>query len=320
MSRRRRDPRRPALVRGRLRVVFFVLLTAGAALAGGGAALVPALLGLAAALLSVQVARRRGDDLAYSFVVLDWLLLGCAVAFAGGAHDGLVVAVAALPVVHLLGSPRADWPYLLLPALALIVLLAAADPTLGGDRTFGVLELAALVASGTVATAILRRPPRRVPVVSVDAATGFYTARRLPELLDGLLDTTAREHDALGVVYLRLAQFQDVRDFAGEDGSEQLVATVARRLRRHLRSDDLAFRVAADGFLLALPGRDLGAARAVAAAIEGEVGASLIGGHRQRLECGVACFPTVRRLDDLLREARANARHEPCELALAVAQ
>jgi diguanylate cyclase (GGDEF)-like protein len=268
----------------------------------------------------VQVARRRGDDLAYSFVVLDWLLLGCTIAFAGGAHEGLVVAVAALPVAQLLASPRADWPYLLLPALALVVVLAAADPSLGGDRMFGILELTALVVSGTVATAILRRPPRREPVVSVDAATGFYTARRLPELLDDLLDTTAREHEALGVVYLRLTQFQDVRDFAGADGSEQLVATVARRLRRHLRSDDLAFRVAADAFLVALPGRDLGAARAVAVAIEGEVGASLIGGRRQRLESGVACFPTVRRLDDLLREARANARHEPCELALAVAQ
>jgi diguanylate cyclase (GGDEF)-like protein len=231
-----------------------------------------------------------------------------------------VVAVATLPLVQLLASPRADWPYLLLPALALVVVLGAADPTLGGDRAFGVLELTALVASGAAATAILRRPPRRVPVVSVDTTTGFYSARRLPELLDGILDTVAREHDALGVVYLRLAQFQDLRDFAGEEGSEQVVATVARLVRRHLRSDDLAFRVAHDALLLALPGRDLGAARAVAAAIDGEVGASLIGGHRQRLESGVACFPTVRRLDDLLREARANARHEPCELALAVAQ
>jgi diguanylate cyclase (GGDEF)-like protein len=307
-------------VRGRLRTVFFLLLSGAAMLAGGGAALVPAVLGGAAGLLSVQVARRRGDDLAYSFVVLDWLLLGCAVAFAGGAHEALVVAVAALPLVQLVASPRADWPYLLLPALALVVVLAAADPTLGGDRTFGLLELTALVASGTAAAALLRRPPRRVPVVSVDAATGFYTARRLPQLLDGLLDSVAREHDALGVVYLRLAQFQDVRDFAGEDGSEQLVATVARRLRRHLRGDDLAFRVAPDAFLLALPGRDLGAARAVATAIDAEVAASLIGGRRQRLESGVACFPTVRRLDDLLREARANARHEQCELALAVAQ
>jgi GGDEF domain-containing protein len=95
---------------------------------------------------------------------------------------------------------------------------------------------------------------------------------------------------------------------------------VARRARRHLRSDDLAFRVAPDAFLLALPGRDLGAARAVAAAIDEDVAASLIGGRRQRLESGVACFPTVRRLDDLLREARTNACHAPCELALAVAQ
>lgn len=320
MSRGPRDPFRAALVRARLRVVFFLSLTVGCALAGAHAALVPAAGGLALGLLSVHFARRRGDELAYSFVVLDWLLLGGALALGGGAHGSLVVAVPALPFVHLLASPKVDWPYLLLPALAMVVLLAAADPTLGGDRTFGLLELTGLVASGAAAAALLRRPPRRAPVVSVDEATGFYTRRRLPQLLAGLLDTAGRDHDALGVVYLRLTGFQDVRDFAGAEGSEALVTTVARRMHRHLRSDDLGFRVGQDAFLLALPGRDLAAARAVAAAIGDDVAGSLIGGRRQRLESGVACFPTVRRLDDLLREARANARHEQCELELAVAQ
>jgi diguanylate cyclase (GGDEF)-like protein len=320
VSRGPRDPRRAALVRARLRVVFFLLLAGVCTLAGARAALVPAGLGLALGLASVRVARRRGDDLAYSFVVVDWLLLAGAVALGGGAHAAVVVAVPALPFVHLLASPKVDWPYLLLPALAMVVLLAALDPDLGGDRTFGVLELAGLVASGAAAAALLRRPPRRAPVVSVDAATGFHTRRRVPQLLEELLASAAHEHDALGVVYLRLSGFQDVRDFAGADGSEALVGTVARRIHRHLRSDDLAFRVGPDAFLLALPGRDLGATRALATAVADDVAASLIGGRRQRLESGVACFPTVRRLDDLLREARANARHEQCELELAAAQ
>lgn len=317
---RRRSPHRAALVRGRLRVVFFLLLTGGCVLAGGGLGVVPAALGLVAGVLSVAVARRRGDELSYSFVVIDWLLLGCVVALSGGAGGALVAATAALPFVHLLASPRADWPYLLLPALALLVLLATADPTLGGDRARGLLELFALIASGAAAAALLRRPPRRAPVVSVDTTTGFHTARRMPELLDSLLGAATRDHDSLSVVFLRLDRFQDVRDFAGHDGSEALVGTVARRLRRHLRSDDLAFRVAADSFLLAMPGRDLTAARAVAATIDQDVAGSLIDGHRQRVEHGVACFPTVRRLDDLLREARANAHREQLVLELAVAQ
>jgi len=317
---RRRSAHRAALVRGRLRVVFFLLLAGGCLLADGGLAVVPAALGLGAGVLSIAVARRRGDDLSYSFVVVDWLLLGCAVALSGGAGSALVVAIAALPFVHLLASPRADWPYLLLPALALLVLLATADPTLGGDKARGLLVLFALIASGAATAALLRRPPRRAPVISVDAATGLHTARRMPQLLDGLLGAAARDHDALSVVFLRLDRFQDVRDFAGHDGSEALVGTVARRVRRHLRSDDLAFRVAADSFLLALPGRDLTAAKAVAAAIDQDVAGSLIDGHRQRVEYGVACFPTVRRLDDLLREARANARREQLVFELAVAQ
>lgn len=307
-------------MRGRLRLVFFLALCAASAAWGDPIALAAAAAGLCAGLLSVHVARRRGDELAYSFVVLDWLLVGLVVAMTGGAHGTLVAVVPALPFLHLLPSPRADWPFLLLPALTLVVVVGAADPTLGGSKAAGVLEFTALVASGAVAAALVRRPPRRAPVVSVDASTGFYTPRRLPALLEGLLDTVTGDHAALGVVYLRLTRFQDVRDFAGPQGSEALVGAVARRISRHLEGDDLAFRVAPDAFLLALPGRDLSAARALAAAIDDDVAASLIDGHRQRLQSGVACFPTVRRLDDLLREACADARHEPIELELAVAQ
>ncbi len=320
MSRPRRDPRRAALVRGRLRVLFFVALCVASALSGDLVALAPGALGLGAAVVSIVIARRRGDDLAYSFAVLDWLLLGSAVALGAGVHGAFVAAVAALPFVHLLPSPQADWPYLLLPSLALVVLLGAADPTLGGSRAVGLLELFALVASGAVAAALLRRPPRRAPVVSVDAATGFYTARRLPVLLQGLLAAATREHAAVSLVSLRLSHFEDIRGFAGPEGSEALVGTVARRVRRHLRSDDLAFRVAPDTFLVALPDRDLGAARALAAAIAGDVAASLVDGHRQHLHTGVACFPTVRSLDGLLHEVRADARRVPRELELAVAQ
>lgn len=318
--RRRRDPRHAALSRARLRVVFFLAFCTASAVWGGPLALAAAATGLCVGLLSIHVARRRGDELAYSFAVLDWLLVGLVLAVGGGARGTLVAMTPVLPFVQLLPSPRADWPFLLLPALAPIVILGAADPTLGGGRAAGVLELVALTASGAVAAAVVRRPPRRAPVVSVDATTGFYTPRRLSALLERLLDGVMGEHAALGVVYLRLARFQDVRDFAGPERSEALVGAVARRIRRHLDDDDLAFRVAPDTFVLALPGRDLGAARAVAAAIDDDVAASLIDGHRQRLHSGVACFPTVRGLDGLLREARADACREPAELELAVAR
>ncbi|HOT23549.1 MAG TPA: diguanylate cyclase [Thermoleophilia bacterium] len=320
MSPRRRDPRHPALLRSRLRVFFFVLLCVATAVWGGAVPLAAAGAGLVAAFVSLDVARRRGDDLAYTFVVLDWLLLGVIVAAGGNAGGPFVAAVAAVPFFQLLPSPRADWPFLILPTLAMLVVLGAADPSFGGDRATGVLTVAALTATGAGAAALLRRPPRRAPVVSVDATTGFHTPRRLPELFESLADTALREHSTLGVVSLRLAHFQDVRDFAGHERSEALVAVVARRIRRHLESDDLAFRVAPDVFVLALPGRDLASARAVAAAVDDDVSASLIGGRRQHLQAGAACFPTVRRLDDLLREADADARRVPAELGHAAAR
>ena len=85
MSRPPRRRRSPALLRGRFRTLFFAVLAVAAVALGHWEAAVPALLGVALGTYSVQVARRRQEDMAYTFAVIDWLLLGCTLVFSGGA-------------------------------------------------------------------------------------------------------------------------------------------------------------------------------------------------------------------------------------------
>jgi diguanylate cyclase (GGDEF)-like protein len=308
LSRPPRRRRSPALLRGRFRTLFFALLAVAALVLGRWEAAVPALLGVALGSYSTQVARTRHDDLAHTFAILDWLLLGCILVFSGGAESWLIVAVPVLAVGQLAGAPRKEWPYLLAPTLLLLVVLAIADPSLGGSRGGAVVKLAVLVAGGWIVATRLKRPapPRRRPA-RVDATSGFYTGERLEELLRAGMDAALAEHRPLSVVCLRLEHFQDCRDFLGPERSEQLVRGVARRIERRLTPDDRAFRVRADAFVLILAGRSLAGARELAREVSHDVSTSLIGGRRQTLAAGASSFPTIRRLPDLLTAARDEA-------------
>jgi len=289
---------------------------------------VPALLGVALGMYSVQVARVRHEELAHTFAVLDWLLLGCALVFSGGAESWLLGAVPVLAMGQLAGAPRKDWPYLLAPTLLLLIVLAIADPSLGGSRAGGVAKVTVLAAGGWVAATRLKRAPaRRRRPARVDDTTGFYTGERLEELLGVGMDAALAEHQPLSVVYLRLEHFQDCHDFLGAERSEQLVRGVARRIERRLAADDRAFRVRADAFVLVLAGRTLAEARELAAEAAHDVSANLIAGRRQTLAAGASSFPTIRRLPDLLAAAHNEALpHEasreaiPAGVTLAAAQ
>jgi len=289
---------------------------------------VPALMGVALGMYSVHVARLRSDELAHTFAVLDWLLLGCTLVFSGGAESWLLGAVPVLAMGQLAGAPRKDWPYLLAPTLLLLIVLAIADPSLGGSRAGGVAKVAVLAAGGwAAATRLNKKPARRRRPARVDDTTGFYTGERLEELLGAGMDAALAEHQPLSVVCLRLEHFQDCHDFLGPERSEQLVRGVARRIERRLAADDRAFRVRADGFVLVLAGRTLAEARGLAAEIAHDVSANLIAGRRQTLAAGASSFPTIRRLPDLLAAARDDAlapdesrEAAPAAIALAAAQ
>ena len=305
MSRRPRRRRNPALLRGRLRTLFFLLLCVAALALGHKLAAAVCVPGVLAGILSVRVARTRGDDMAHTFAVLDWLLLGCAMVLSGGTTSWLLAAVPLLAMGQLAVAPRGDWLYLLAPSLLLLIVLAIADPSLGGNRVAGVLELTVLVAGGVVAAGRLQRTsPRRSGAPKVDVVTGLYTASRLEPIVATHMETALLQHQPLGVVYVRLEHFEDARNFMGREGSDELVRGVARRLQRGLGKDGVAFRVRPDAFIGVVPGASLSESREVAAAVSHDVSAHLIAGRRQTLATGASSFPTVRDLDALLAAAQ----------------
>jgi len=307
--------RRPSqeLSRGRFRTLFFALLfLACLALRDAPAAAVAAA-GVALGLWSVSVARARGRSLCHSFVAADWLLTGLVLALTGGMESWLLVAVPFLVVVHLLPSARAEWPYLVGPCLLGAIVLGIVAPSRGGHRAGGVVGVAALVWGGGGAAARRRRVPRgrRAATRSVDPSTGLYTRSRLGTQLPRALADATERHQPLALVCVRIDHFQDLHDFRGADGSEAVVKVVAHRLKRALGPDDIAYRLAPETLAVALPGRDLRAARKWARATVREIGGQLIEHQRQTVTAGVSSFPPLRDPRELLLEALAALEDAP---------
>ena len=312
VSRPPRRRRNPALLRGRFRTLFFALLAIAALALGYWEAAVPALWAWCSVAYSVQVARARDEDLAHTFAVLDWLLLGCTLVFSGGAESWLLAAVPVLAMGQLAGAPRKEWPYLLAPTLLLLIVLAIADPSLGGSRAGGVAKVVVLVAGGWVAATRLKRPPARQP------ATG--ASRRDHRLLHWRAPRgTARRGDGRRA---RRASATERRMSAPRalPGLPRLPRAGAQRAARARRRT--AHRAPPDGrrpglsrarrLVRAAPGRPFsGRGSQLAAEVAHDVSSDLIAGRRQTLAAGASSFPTVRRLPDLLAAARDEVACRP---------
>ena len=237
-------------------------------------------------------------------MVCDWLLLGLTLGAQRRRGSPLLVAVPLLVIVQLLPSDKAEWPYLVGPSLLVPIVLAIADPPLGGHKVFALGALARTRAGGRAVAARLRRGPRRrraATAPAVDPTTGFYTRSRLRLLLPAELAAAETAHQPLTLVCVRLDHFRDLHDFSGEQGSEAVVQTVARRLKRTLGPDDLAFSLTPDTLAFTLRDRDTRAARAWTQEAGHEVAGRLIDRHRQTLSFGCASYPPLR---DPARAAR----------------
>jgi diguanylate cyclase (GGDEF)-like protein len=286
--------------------------------AGGRASLMIASAGFVLALVSWRVAMAQGSSLSMTFATLDWLVVGLTLALAGGTRSWLLFALPLLTLAELIPSTRHERPYVVAPALAMLAVLLIADPALGSTRFVGVMKVAGLVVGGALPAVAASQPRRRNDVKrhvpAVDRTTGFSTLSRVADLLGPLLFEAAEEHEPLSVICVRLDAFPQTLAFLGPQRAEAVVAGVARRAQRRLRSGDLAFRVSQDTFLLALRGRLPGQARSEAAGLRHDVSSTVVEQQRQTVSTGVASYPAARTLESLLREAQRDLLHTDAEL------
>lgn len=316
----------PELPRARFRVLFFALLAIGCAATGWWPAVGVATVCMTIGIVSTLVAHSRGRDLTLTFVTIDWLGLGLLATITGGSGSPLLYTLPVLVTCHLLPTPPSEWLHVVSPTLAGIAVLLIADPALGGDRPAGYARLAGLMVLGLLPPLLLHRhelaatragsPPRRRRAprattgrqpagAGADPTTGFHSLPRVADLLGGMLRSAARDHEAVGLVCVRLVRWHDIRGFHGGLAAEAAAAAAARHIRRHTRPSDLVFRVCDDTFLLALRDRTTSQARTVGAELQGALAAHRLdrGGERLTAVFGVSSFPATRSLQELLQQA-----------------
>ena len=87
---------------------------------------------------------------------------------------------------------------------------------------------------------------------TVDPLTGLANRRAFTDALQQSLAGEAGDLEAAAVVFLDLDRFKAVNDTLGHGAGDELLCTVARRLRDMVRADDLVARLGGDEFTVLL--------------------------------------------------------------------
>jgi diguanylate cyclase (GGDEF)-like protein/PAS domain S-box-containing protein len=167
----------------------------------------------------------------------------------------------------------------------------------------------------------LRKTEQRVEHLALhDALTGLGNRRLLQERLDVDLANAKRANLPLGILFLDLDGFKNINDSLGHDAGDIILKTIAERVQKCIRRDDLAIRIGGDEFLIVVPARGeqecIGLSGKLLSTISQPV---MLGGEPVSItgSIGIALFPAhgtstselIKSADSAMYEAKRNGRN-----------
>jgi diguanylate cyclase (GGDEF)-like protein len=105
-----------------------------------------------------------------------------------------------------------------------------------------------------------------------DPLTGLSNRRTTLEELQGRFELSRRHQRPLSLIMCDLDEFKQINDSLGHGAGDAVLAEFGERVRRNLRTTDLAGRIGGEEFLLVLPETDLEGALLLAERLRGATG------------------------------------------------
>ena len=128
-----------------------------------------------------------------------------------------------------------------------------------------------------------------------DMLTGLPNRRLLTDRMEQAIALARRAHSRVGLMLLDLDDFKVINDTEGHSVGDQVLVTVAQRLRSGVRESDTVARLGGDEFVILLqdPGQPRDISRIAAKVIEAVREPLMIGNSQYQLgvSIGIALFP-----------------------------
>jgi len=156
-----------------------------------------------------------------------------------------------------------------------------------------------------------------------DSLTGFYNRRRFRALLDEEMGG-AKMSAPLSLLLMDLDHFKQINDRHGHLVGDQVLSVVAQAIREHAPGDAPLGRLGGEEFALALRGKVLAEAAALAEILRSAVGARPVDTREERLAVTIsigvaqsgadAATPSelLRRADERMYKAKQAGRNRVC--------
>ena len=173
-------------------------------------------------------------------------------------RDGSDTVYTALPPVNAAYGPGLDaerehrtaLQWIVAGVVGGVLLLALAWRAVGRRLTSAREELASNMQLLLQAQTDLRTQGERMQGLVTDELTGLPTRGGLQQALEQALARASRGDQAVGVMFIDLDGFKQVNDNGGHDAGDEVLRTVARRLRAAVRECDFVARVGGDEFVV----------------------------------------------------------------------